>query len=330
MRLVHLPAMRHRAFETLITHRVVRRPSRPAPGRRRRSCSTRPTRRCSRVLRAARIPVADHVDGLEWQRAKWGRPDGATTGSPSPCRCAGRTRSSPMRRASPTTTATEFGAPTRLIAYGAPVVAPGVGPAGRAGSRARGVPPRRRALRAGEPRRDRSSPGTSRSAARLLGGRRLRALLGRRTRARCVTLRTSASGFSAGSGTTSCSTSCSPMRATYVHGHSVGGTNPALLRAIGAGRADARLRRGVQPRGPRRERRYFRTPTDVGRAVEAAEADPDGVRARGAALRERAARLRLGRRGRGVRDLLDDLRGRRRLAAARAQRPAARAAEGAQ
>src|SRR3954454_19154005 len=25
------------------------------------------------ALRAARIPVATHVDGLEWQRAKWGR-----------------------------------------------------------------------------------------------------------------------------------------------------------------------------------------------------------------------------------------------------------------
>ena len=37
------------------------------------SCSTRPTRPSCRPLRAAGIPVAVHVDGLEWKRAKWGR-----------------------------------------------------------------------------------------------------------------------------------------------------------------------------------------------------------------------------------------------------------------
>ncbi|MEO6530181.1 MAG: DUF1972 domain-containing protein [Specibacter sp.] len=72
MKLVHLPAPRKRSLETfvhtglsvahLVAHRVdaaivfnaANAPWLP-------------------ILRAARIPVATHVDGLEWQRAKWGR-----------------------------------------------------------------------------------------------------------------------------------------------------------------------------------------------------------------------------------------------------------------
>ena len=45
------------------------------------------------VLRAARIPVATHVDGLEWKRGKWGdRRASATTWPRSRWRCAGPTR----------------------------------------------------------------------------------------------------------------------------------------------------------------------------------------------------------------------------------------------
>ena len=39
---------------------------------------------------------------------------------------------------------------------------------------------------------------------------------------------------------------------TYLHGHSVGGTNPSLLRAMGAGHRRARVGRAVQSRGRRR------------------------------------------------------------------------------
>ena len=40
----------------------------------------------------------------------------------------------------------------------------------------------------------------------------------------------------------------------YYHGHSVGGTNPSLLRAIAAPGRGGRLRRLLQPRGPGRGR----------------------------------------------------------------------------
>src|SRR3954447_9218331 len=48
---------------------------------------------------------------------------------------------------------------------------------------------------------------------------------------------TTGSASWAGSGISSSSTSSTRNAYTYLHGHSVGGTNPSLLRAIGAGAA---------------------------------------------------------------------------------------------
>jgi glycosyltransferase involved in cell wall biosynthesis len=77
---------------------------------------------------------------------------------------------------------------------------------------------------------------------------------------------------------------------TYVHGHSVGGTNPSLLRSIGAGTGviafDVDFNREiVEDHG-----RYFSTAADVCAAIEDAEGEVDRVVAGGAALRERARR----------------------------------------
>ncbi len=78
--------------------------------------------------------------------------------------------------------------------------------------------------------------------------------------------------------------------ATYLHGHSVGGTNPSLLRAIGAGAAvtafDVSFNREVVADAGR----FFRTPGDVAREVAAVEADPERVARDGARSRELAAR----------------------------------------
>jgi glycosyltransferase involved in cell wall biosynthesis len=61
---------------------------------------------------------------------------------------------------------------------------------------------------------------------------------------------------------------------TYLHGHSVGGTNPSLLRAIGAGAAvlayDVDFNREVVADAGR----FFVSPADVATLVDAAEADP--------------------------------------------------------
>jgi len=60
----------------------------------------------------------------------------------------------------------------------------------------------------------------------------------------------------------------------YLHGHSVGGTNPSLLRAIGTGTATAAFDVGFNREVLRRAGRYFRDAGEVARQIEAAEADP--------------------------------------------------------
>jgi hypothetical protein len=68
----------------------------------------------------------------------------------------------------------------------------------------------------------------------------------------------------------------------------VGGTNPSLLRAIGAGAAvlayDVDFNREVVAESGR----FFVSPADVAALVEAAEADPDAVAERGRRARDLA------------------------------------------
>jgi len=73
---------------------------------------------------------------------------------------------------------------------------------------------------------------------------------------------------------------------SYLHGHSVGGTNPSLLRAMGAGTAvlawDVSFNREVA-----RERgRYFHDDSSVAALIDATELMPADADRDGAALRE--------------------------------------------
>ncbi|MGZ8750596.1 MAG: glycosyl transferase, partial [Pseudonocardia sp.] len=75
---------------------------------------------------------------------------------------------------------------------------------------------------------------------------------------------------------------------SYLHGHSVGGTNPSLLRALGGGAAvlafDVDFNRVVTAEAGR----YWRGVDDVAALVDAAEADPPGVARDGARARDLA------------------------------------------
>jgi hypothetical protein len=75
---------------------------------------------------------------------------------------------------------------------------------------------------------------------------------------------------------------------TYLHGHSVGGTNPSLLRAVGAGAAvlafDVDFNREVVGKAGR----YFSSPADVAALLHAAESDPTAVQRAGRQSRELA------------------------------------------
>jgi glycosyltransferase involved in cell wall biosynthesis len=76
---------------------------------------------------------------------------------------------------------------------------------------------------------------------------------------------------------------------SYVHGHSVGGTNPSLLRAMGAGAAviayDVNFNREVAGDSGC----YWRTASELAAMLKAAEADPDSLRALGRSARSRVA-----------------------------------------
>jgi glycosyltransferase involved in cell wall biosynthesis len=77
--------------------------------------------------------------------------------------------------------------------------------------------------------------------------------------------------------------------ASYLHGHSVGGTNPSLLRAMGAGAPvicwDVPFSREVADISGC----YFKTPQDVASCIEAVEADHAVARRRGEQGRTRAS-----------------------------------------
>lgn len=78
---------------------------------------------------------------------------------------------------------------------------------------------------------------------------------------------------------------------TYLHGHSVGGTNPSLLRAMGAGTPAIAWnvifnREVLGSRG-----RFFETPGELAVLVDEAERDLIATAAIGEALQRRAARL---------------------------------------
>lgn len=75
---------------------------------------------------------------------------------------------------------------------------------------------------------------------------------------------------------------------TYLHGHSVGGTNPSLLRAMGAGTAIIAFDVGFN-RETAGDGWFFSDSDGVAQAVHAAEADRERVAAAGRFARDRAA-----------------------------------------
>lgn len=289
MHLVHLPIVRRRSLETLshtalsVLHPALRRTDAAIVF----NAANSPL---LPILRARRVPVATHVDGLEWLRAKWG-PLG---------RRYYRLAESLAVRWSDEIIAdaqgiadyywSEFGAPSALLAYGAPITAPETASrieeldlspgkyhlvvarfepenhvleiiAGYQQSRAE-LP---LVVVGSAPYADRYT-----NQVRQLAGPRVRLLGGVWDQNQLDQLYAHA--------------------LTYLHGHSVGGTNPSLLRAAGAGTStiayDVSFNREVLgDQGV-----YFSTGTDVAREIIRAEADPAGAVRRGACLQRAVTR----------------------------------------
>lgn len=287
MRLVHLPALCERTLETL-SHTALSVAHLTRVGADAAVVFNAANAPFLPVLRARGIPVATHVDGLEWQRAKWG---GAG-------RRYYRAAEALAVRWSDLLIADaqgirdyylqEFGAPSRLIAYGAPILDPvtsdrlaelDLDPAGYHLVVAR-FEPENHVLEIVE--------GYGRSAARLplvvVGSapyadkytRRIQEAADGRVR------------LLGGVWDQGLLDQLYANSLDYLHGHSVGGTNPSLLRAIGAGAASIAFDVTFNHEVLGEAGWYFRTTDDVARLVEAAEADPAAQRLRGAASRVRA------------------------------------------
>ena len=230
-------------------------------------------------LRAARLPVATHVDGLEWQRAKWSgagrryyRSAEALAVRWSDALIADATGIADYYRA-------EFGVDTEQIAYGSQLLLdPGAGklatldlaPRGYHLVVARFEPENHvEEIVAGYRRSSAGQPlvviGSAPYADRYT--ERIRAAAGDDARIRLAGAVWDQELLDQLYGNA----------VTYLHGHSVGGTNPSLLRAIGAGAAtlayDVVFNREVLDDAGR----FFRTEDDVAALVRWAEDEPAEV-----------------------------------------------------
>ena len=274
MTLVHLPVVRKRSLETLAhTALSVANPALHATDA--AIVFNAANAPLLPVLRTRRIPVATHVDGLEWRRGKWGpvgqryyRVAEALAVRWSDALIADADGIADYYRS-------EFDAATELIAYGAPILqAPGhdrlrelglerkryhlvvarFEPENHVLETVRGYVASTARLPlvvvGSAPYADsysRAIEGAADERVRLLGGLWDQQQLDQ---------------LYAGA-------------LSYLHGHSVGGTNPSLLRAAGAGTAtiafDVVFNRevlGSTATG------FFSDAGDVARAVERAETDP--------------------------------------------------------
>lgn len=293
MHLVHLPAVRAKSFETLshtgasvahllghvapdaaVVFNAANAPFLPALARR-------------------GVPVATHVDGLEWQRAKWGgagkryyRAAEAMAVRWSDALIADADGIAAYYRA-------EFDAPSERISYGAPVLTDI--PADRLADL--GLSPGRYHLVVArlEPENHvhLALEGMARSRAAhpmvVVGGapyasdygRRLALAAGRDRRVRLLGPVYDQQVLNQLYG----------HALTYVHGHSVGGTNPSLLRAMGAGRAvlayDVSFNREVLTG----RAGFFAGAGDLAAQLEAAEDEPEAAYATGRLHRQRAERV---------------------------------------
>ncbi|GAA1426507.1 glycosyltransferase [Microlunatus lacustris] len=294
MELVHLPAARRKSVETLshtllsVGHLLTRR-QRPDAA----IVFNAANAPFLPLLRLRRVPVAVHVDGLEWQRSKW--------------RGAGRryyrivealsVRWADLLIADAAGIADyysdEFDALTELIAYGAPVQdEPGSARVVELGLQPEGYhlvvarfEPENHVLEIAE--------GYAASGARLplvvVGSApysdsytgEIAALAAADPRIRLL----------GGVWDQHLLDELYANALTYLHGHSVGGTNPSLLRAMGAGTAvrafDVNFNREVLGDGAA----YFTEAAELAELLEAVEASPAGTRSEGVALRERVRRL---------------------------------------
>lgn len=282
MQLVNLPALRRQSLETLShtalssLHAVVR--SRPDV-----ALVFNPANApFVRLLRAARIPTAVHVDGLEWKRAKW-----AGAGA----RYFRWAERASVRWGDAVIADSHgiadhvramYGRESAFLPYGAPVVRPGSERLVALGLAPRGYHLVVARFAAENHMREIVAGYVDTAATRSL------VVVGDAPYAEAYSdlVRRAARGdgrvrFLGAIYDRPLLEELYGNALSYVHGHSVGGTNPSLLQAMGAGAAvsayDVNFNREVTDGYAR----FWTTPPELGAAVLADEADVHAAEERG-------------------------------------------------
>ena len=322
MDLVYLPALRKRSLETLSHtglssfHLLRHRPDAAIVF----NAANAPW---LPLLRAAGIPVATHVDGLEWKRAKWGpagkryyRVAEALAVRFSDALIADAQGIQDYYRE-------RFDAQSTLIAYGAPVLSGtgsnrlaelGLAPGNYQLVVARMEPENHvHLIVEGYVASGSTLPlavvGSAPYAERYTAA--IRDMADDRVR------------FLGGIWDQELLDQLYANARVYWHGHSVGGTNPSLLRAMGAGAAVNAFDVGFNREVLRTAGRFFQTVEDVAKLAVDAEASPGALAERGRASAREAARYDWDEVARDYGQLVQ------RLAAGEAERPSRRRRSGA-
>lgn len=291
MRLVHLPALRSRTLETLshtalsVVHHLTRSDAEVAIIFNAANSIFLP------LMRIRRTPTATHVDGLEWQRAKWGK--GGQTYYRVAESLSVRWSDALIADAAGISAyyVDEFAADTVEIPYGAPILdAAGDERLAEVDAQAQGY---HLVVARFEPENhvDLAIEGYlagSRDLPLLVVGsapyrsehiERIEQLAAAEPKIRLL----------GGVWDQELLDQLYAHARTYIHGHSVGGTNPSLLRAMGAGAFTAAYdvvfnREVLGDTG-----RFFETPEDLAKVLNASEAEPATTRELARAAQQRAA-----------------------------------------
>ena len=234
------------------------------------------------LFQSAGIPVAIHVDGLEWRRAKWGKRASAyyRWAEEHGTRTAQAVIADSLGIVDHLRT--EHGVLATYIPYGAPIVVPNPRLLAEVGL---------------------SSSGYHLAVARFEPENYLKEIVSGYVSSKCtlplVVVGDSAYGDTCRKEIVSAARRDPRVRflgsvwdqdlldalyagsASYLHGHSVGGTNPSLLRAMGAGAPVIANAVPFNREVARDNGRYFTTPDDVARECAFVEADPEAARTRG-------------------------------------------------
>ncbi|MTB87995.1 DUF1972 domain-containing protein [Aeromicrobium senzhongii] len=290
MKLVHLPAARKKALETLshtclsVFHLLF--------SRRRHDVAfvfNAANAVFLPVLRLRRLPTAVHVDGLEWKRAKWGGTGRRYYRTAEALSVRWADALIADARGISDYYTEEFGASTELLVYGAPLLTD------------------RRTERIAD--LDLNDRGYHLVVARFEPENHvLEIVRGYRASDATLPLVVVGSAPYADAYTTEIEQAAHgdprirlvggvwdqdlldalyANAASYLHGHSVGGTNPSLLRAIGAAAPVIAYDISFNAESLGAGARYFRTAGDVARCVVETEGDVAGAVAHAETVRAR-------------------------------------------